>query len=186
MESTEPAPATDLETRVAEIVTSYLTKNQVAPTDLPTLITPIFRTFFAEFDINTSCNYLFLKSSCTMSLMPGPKPTKRWLREDHHVALGDGRPFRRSGRVDCAFIRRLLEGTRIDVSAENAQRRTGPAQRERQRSADESHPNDSEALQNGHRFLVHCSRVFWRKKTYDRSAILDSADKARGRGRIGR
>jgi predicted transcriptional regulator len=44
MESTEPAPATDLETRVAEIVTSYLTKNQVAPTDLPTLITTVFES----------------------------------------------------------------------------------------------------------------------------------------------
>ena len=26
--------------------------------------------------------------------------------------------------------------------------------------------------------------VFWRKKTYDRSAILDAADRARGRGRV--
>ena len=26
--------------------------------------------------------------------------------------------------------------------------------------------------------------MFWRKKTYDRSAILDAADKARGRGRV--
>ena len=26
--------------------------------------------------------------------------------------------------------------------------------------------------------------MFWRKKAYDRSAVLDAADKARGRGRV--
>src|SRR5207237_7981102 len=32
--------------------------------------------------------------------------------------------------------------------------------------------------------VVQWTGVFWRKKTYDRTAVLDAADKARGRGSI--
>jgi predicted transcriptional regulator len=41
MPNTEPAPPTDLDAHVAEIVSSYLASNQVAAADLPKLITAV-------------------------------------------------------------------------------------------------------------------------------------------------
>jgi predicted transcriptional regulator len=44
METTELVPAVDLEAHVAEIVSSYLKKNQMAPADLPALITSVYQS----------------------------------------------------------------------------------------------------------------------------------------------
>lgn len=45
--NSETTPPSDLETCVAEIVSSYLSNNQIAPADLPSLITTVFESLQA-------------------------------------------------------------------------------------------------------------------------------------------